>query len=100
MAGQLTSFAGFGMGFYEQTVLIDRMLQKNIQRIADEMDVIDHIDQFFLVDRLGSLEGSEQINMLKKYWRSELVCLVVILIGFNIHVNAFPVTLNLFQFML
>ena len=88
------------MCFYEQTVLIDRMLQENKQRAAFEMKMIDHVDQFHLIDRLCSLESLEQVNVLKKSWGSELVFLVAILIGFNIHANTFPVSMNLFESMI
>jgi hypothetical protein len=96
-AGQLIAKTRFGMGFYEQTVLIDRMLQEDKQRAASEMKMIDHVDQFYLIDRLCSLESLEQVNMLKKSWGSDLVFLAAILIGSNIHANAFPVSINLFE---
>ena len=83
------------MGFYEQTVLINRMLQNNKHRTACEMQMVDNVDQFFLIDRLCSLESPEQVDMLKKKWGGELVFITVILIGFNIHANMYPVSLNL-----
>ena len=88
------------MCFYEQTVLIDRMLQENKQWAACEMKMIDHVDQFHLIDRLCGLESPEQVNMQEKSWGSELVFLTAILIGFNIHANPSPVSLNLFEFVI
>ncbi len=85
------------MCFYEQTVLIDRMLQENKQRAAFEMKMIDHVDQFYLIDRFCSLKSLEQVNMLKKTWGGELIFLTAILIGFNIQANTSPVSLNLFE---
>ncbi len=58
------------------------------------MMMIDDIDQFLLIDGLCGLESPEQVSMLKKSWGSELVFLTAILIGFTIHANEFPLSLN------
>jgi len=50
-----------------------------------------------LIDRLYSLENPGQSNILKISWGSELVFLTAILIGFYIHANTAPVSLNLFE---
>ena len=81
-------------GFYEQAVLIDRMFQENKQRATNEMMMIEDIDQLLLIDGLCGLEIPEQVSMFKKSWGSELVFLTAILIGFTIHANEFPLSLN------
>ena len=58
------------------------------------MIIIDRVDQLRQIDCLCGLEMPEQVNMLKISWGRELVFLAAILIGFTIHANELPLSLN------
>jgi hypothetical protein len=48
-AGQLASKTRFGMSFCEDLFFIDRMLQENKNMATRKMNIIDGVDQFYLI---------------------------------------------------